>query len=136
MVGDERRREETTVGPGDEVDGADGGGRARGGARVDDLMAAARDLDGCDAYAVVVVDPQTGEIDVHGPLAGPDAVLDADRRRQDHDAADLSDVRIEVVRLHLPEPARGGRHSAPETAPHTAGGAAGSDPATPGERPG
>ena len=114
MVGDERAREESTVGAGDEADGAGGAG---GGARVDDLLAAARDLDGCDAYAVVVVDPQTGEIDVHGPLAGPDAVLDADRRRQDHDAADLTDVRIEVVRLHLPRAATPGRHSAPEAAP-------------------
>ena len=53
-------------------------------------------------YAVVVVDPQTGEVDVHGPFSGPEAVLEAGRRRAEFDRADLGDVVIEVARLHVP----------------------------------
>lgn len=61
------------------------------------------DLDGCDAYAVLVVDPRTGEVDVHGPLPGPRALVEADRHRRDHDAAGLDDVLVGVVRMHHPD---------------------------------
>ena len=53
-------------------------------------------------YAVLVVDPQTGEVDVYGPLDGPAALVDAARRREEHDRADLEDVLIQVARLQSP----------------------------------
>ena len=61
------------------------------------------DVDRCDAYAVLVVDPRTGEIDVHGPLPGPRALVEADRRRRAHEAAGLADVLVGVVRMHHPD---------------------------------
>lgn len=54
------------------------------------------------SYAVLVVDPQTGEVDVYGPLDGPAALVDAARRREEHDRADLEDVLIQVARLQSP----------------------------------
>ena len=53
-------------------------------------------------YAVLVVDPQTGEVDVYGPLDGTAALVDAARRREEHDRADLEDVLIQVARLQAP----------------------------------
>ena len=70
------------------------------GARAD--AGSTQDLDRCDAYAVLVVDPRTGEVDVHGPLDGPEAVVEAGRRRGEHDDAGLGDVLVEVVRMHHP----------------------------------
>ena len=61
-------------------------------------------------YAVLVVDPQTAEVDVYGPFDGPEAVVDAARRREEHDRADLQDVLIQVTRLQRPPSL--GRHSA------------------------
>lgn len=53
-------------------------------------------------YAVLVVDPQTGEVDVYGPFDGHAAVVDAARRREEHDRADLEDVLIQVAPLQTP----------------------------------
>ena len=66
------------------------------------------------AYGVVVADPETGEVDVHGPMTLAAADDDAARRRADFDRADLADVVVTVVRMHTPgtppAPApRGGR---------------------------
>ncbi len=57
-------------------------------------------LDRCDAYVVLVVDPETGAVDSYGPLSGPDALTEAERRRRDLDAGDLRDVAVQVVRHH------------------------------------
>lgn len=85
------------VSPGDELhDPSDEQVRRR--------AAAEGPLDQAGDYAVVVVDPQTGEIDVHGPFSGPNAVLEAGRRRDEFDRADLGDVVIQVARLHVPGP--------------------------------
>lgn len=62
----------------------------------------ARDaLDACDAYVVLVLDPETGALDSYGPLTGADAVIEAERRRRDLDAGDLHDVEVRVVRHHV-----------------------------------
>ena len=57
-------------------------------------------LDRCDAYVVLVVDPETAAVDSYGPLSGPDALAEAERRRRDLDAGDLRDVAVQVVRHH------------------------------------
>ena len=57
-------------------------------------------LDGCDAYVVLVADPVTGALDSYGPLPGPEALAEAERRRRDLDRGDLADVAVEVVRHH------------------------------------
>lgn len=57
-------------------------------------------LDACDAYVVLVLDPETDAVDTYGPLTGPDAVAEAERRRRDLDAGDLDDVVVRVVRHH------------------------------------
>lgn len=59
-------------------------------------------LDECDAYVVLVADPQTGEIDSHGPYDGPGALTAADEARRSCDAEGLTDVVVRVSRLHLP----------------------------------
>lgn len=70
----------------------------------------------CETFAVLVVDPATGEVDAHGPYDGLAATMRADALRAEMDADGLSDVLIGVTRLHLTEPA---------TVPaHTPGGAA------------
>ena len=57
-------------------------------------------LDQCDAYVVLVSDPQTGAIDSYGPMTGPAALVEAERRRRDLDRGDLADVGVDVVRHH------------------------------------
>ena len=57
-------------------------------------------LDACDAYVVLVLDPETDAVDSYGPLTGPDAVTEAARRRRDLDDGDLDDVVVRVVRHH------------------------------------
>ena len=52
------------------------------------------------SYVVLTADPQTGDLDAYGPLTGIDAVVEAGRRRDEFDAADLGDVLIGVVPLH------------------------------------
>jgi len=60
------------------------------------------ELDACDGYIVLVLDPQTAETDAHGPYDGMGALDVADRLRQDFDIAGLPDVEVTVTRLHRP----------------------------------
>ena len=64
------------------------------------LVAAAEKLGQCDGYIVLAVDPQTGEVDAHGPFDGMMATIKADQLRRDFDAGGLEDVTVGVVRLH------------------------------------
>lgn len=64
------------------------------------LVAAAEQLARCDGYIVLAVDPQTGEVDAHGPYDGLAATLKADRLRHEFDEGGLTDVSVGVVRLH------------------------------------
>jgi hypothetical protein len=64
------------------------------------LVAAAEQLGQCDGYIVLAVDPQTGEVDAHGPYDGMAATLKADRLRHEFDEGGLTDVSVGVVRLH------------------------------------
>ena len=66
------------------------------------LLAAAADLDECDGYVVLVFDPETGEMDAHGPYEGVAATLRAEDLRRSFDEDDLPDVVVRVSRLHLP----------------------------------
>ncbi len=66
-------------------------------------------LDRCESYVVLMVDPETGEADAHGPFDGLAANLAADRLRGELDANGLSDV---PHRGHPPAPIRPGRHRA------------------------
>lgn len=59
-------------------------------------------LDECDGYVVLMVDPQTAEVDAHGPFGGPDAAVAAEALRSSLDAEGLDDVAVRIVRLHLP----------------------------------
>ncbi|WP_433801429.1 hypothetical protein [Actinomycetospora sp. CA-084318] len=68
------------------------------------LLAAAADLDECDGYVVLVFDPETGEMDAHGPYEGVAATLRAEELRNNFDSDDLRDVVVRVSRLHLPAP--------------------------------
>lgn len=68
-------------------------------------LACLAELDVCDGYVVLVVDPVTGDSDAHGPFSGPVAAHDADARRREFDAENLWDVLVSVVRLHHPTPA-------------------------------
>ena len=64
------------------------------------LIAAAEKLTQCDGYVVLAVDPQTSEIDAHGPYDGLTATVKSDRLRHDFDRGGLEDVVLRVVRLH------------------------------------
>ena len=64
------------------------------------LVAAAQKLTECDGYVVLAVDPQTGEVDAHGPFDGLTATIKADQLRRDFDRGGLEDVTVRVVRLH------------------------------------
>jgi hypothetical protein len=66
------------------------------------LLAAAADLDECDGYVVLVFDPETGELDAHGPYEGVEATLRAEEMRREFDEDGLRDVLIRVSRLHRP----------------------------------
>ena len=68
------------------------------------LIAAAEKLTQCDGYVVLAVDPQTGEVDAHGPYEGVAATLRAEELRRNFDSDDLRDVVVRVSRLHLPTP--------------------------------
>jgi hypothetical protein len=57
-------------------------------------------LDACDGYVVLVVDPQTGEADAHGPYDGLAALTTADQLRREFDTEDLAEVAVTVIRLH------------------------------------
>jgi hypothetical protein len=58
----------------------------------------------CETFAVLVVDPATGEVDAHGPYDGLAATMRADGLRAELDADGLSDVLVGVTRLHLTGP--------------------------------
>jgi hypothetical protein len=62
------------------------------------------ELNACDGYVVLVVDPETGEADAHGPYDGLNATVVADRLRTDLDRDDLADVAVGVTRLYRPRP--------------------------------
>ncbi|MEJ2886072.1 hypothetical protein [Actinomycetospora aeridis] len=66
------------------------------------LLAAAADLDECDGYVVLVFDPETGELDAHGPYEGVEATLRAEEMRREFDGDGLPDVHIRISRLHSP----------------------------------
>lgn len=59
-------------------------------------------LDECDGYVVLMVDPQTAEVDAHGPFGGPDAAVAAESLRGSLDSEGLDDVAVRIIRLHLP----------------------------------
>jgi hypothetical protein len=65
-----------------------------------DWVEAQTELDRCDGYVVLAVDPQTGEVDAHGPFPGLDATEIADEMRENLDREGLDDVVIRVVRWH------------------------------------
>jgi hypothetical protein len=90
----------TVAGPGTTGrTGQRGGGHGPVGPDWLDAVAA---LDECDGYVVLMIDPQTAEVDAHGPFGGPDAVVAADALRTSLDSEDLGDVVVRIVRLHLP----------------------------------
>ena len=64
------------------------------------ILVAMEALSQCDGYAVLAGDPQTGEVDAHGPYDGLTATIEADRLRRDFDSGGLEDVRVDVVRWH------------------------------------
>ena len=66
------------------------------------LLAAAADLDECDGYVVLVFDPETGELDAHGPYEGVEATLRAAEMRREFDDDGLPDVLVRISRLHRP----------------------------------
>jgi hypothetical protein len=70
-----------------------------------DWIEALAALDDCDGYVVLMIDPQTAEVDAHGPYGGPDAAVAADSLRASLDAEGLRDVVVRIVRLHLPRQA-------------------------------
>ena len=76
---------------------------ARDAERVDWVSAVAA-LDACDGYVLVVVDPQTAEVDTYGPYDGLEAVGAAEDLRATLDAGGLEDVTVRVTRMHLPSP--------------------------------
>ena len=47
------------------------------------LIAAAEKLTQCDGYVVLAVDPQTGEVDAHGPFDGLTATVKAGKNNFD-----------------------------------------------------
>lgn len=55
-----------------------------------------------NVFVVVVVDPQTAEVDVYGPCTAPDATAEAREIRSDLDAdgSGYADVVVGVVPLH------------------------------------
>ena len=65
-----------------------------------DWLTAQAELDECDGYIVLAVDPQTGEVDAHGPYPGFDALEVAESLRRTLDREELDDVVVRVVRWH------------------------------------
>jgi hypothetical protein len=66
------------------------------------LLAAAAGLDECDGYVVLVFDPETEELDAHGPYEGVEATLRAEEMRKEFDDDGLRDVMVRISRLHRP----------------------------------
>lgn len=67
-----------------------------------DWIEAVAALDDCDGYIVLMVDPQTAEVDAHGPYGGPDATVAADSLKASLVSEGLGDVVVRIVRLHVP----------------------------------
>lgn len=65
-----------------------------------DWVGAMAALDDCDGYVVLAADPQTGEVDAHGPFVGLSAVSAAEDLRATFDREDLTDVVVQIVRWH------------------------------------
>jgi hypothetical protein len=65
-----------------------------------DWVGAMAALDDCDGYVVLAADPQTGEVDAHGPFVGLGAVSAAEDLRATFDREDLTDVVVQIVRWH------------------------------------
>jgi hypothetical protein len=65
-----------------------------------DWLTAVAELDDCDGYVVLAVDPQTGEVDAHGPFVGMAALQAAEEMRETLDREELDDVVVRVVRWH------------------------------------
>jgi hypothetical protein len=74
-----------------------------------DWLTAQMEVDECDGYVVLAVDPQTGEVDAHGPFGGMDALETAQWMRETLDREELADVVVRVVRWHEDRPGRPGR---------------------------
>ncbi len=68
----------------------------------DDWIDRVAALDDCDGYVVLMVDPQTAEVDAHGPFGGPEAAVAAESLRTSLDSEGLDDVSVRIIRLHLP----------------------------------
>ncbi|HWN26683.1 MAG TPA: hypothetical protein VNP37_06930 [Actinomycetospora sp.] len=60
------------------------------------------ELEHCDGLMVLVLDPVTGAADTYGPYPASRARAEADGRRQELDAEDLTDVTVALVRHHRP----------------------------------
>jgi len=58
------------------------------------------ELEHCDGLMVLVLDPVTGAADTYGPYPAGRARAEADGRRQELDAEDLTDVTVTLVRHH------------------------------------
>lgn len=71
-----------------------------------DWLGAQMEVDECDGYVVLAVDPQTGEVDAHGPFPGMDALAAAQSMRETLDREELADVVVRVVRWHQDRPGR------------------------------
>ncbi|WP_285653554.1 hypothetical protein [Actinomycetospora sp. NBRC 106375] len=69
-----------------------------------DWLTAQIEVDECDGYVVLAVDPQTGEVDAHGPFAGFEALEAAQSLRETLDREELADVVVRVVRWHQNRP--------------------------------
>jgi hypothetical protein len=72
------------------------------------LIEAVASVDRCAGYVVLVADPDTGEVDAHGPFDGLAATLMADELRAELDAGRRPEVQVSINRLHRPT----GRHRA------------------------
>ena len=68
-----------------------------------DWVGAMAALDDCDGYVVLAADPQTGEVDAHGPYPGIRAVHVAEDMRATFVREQLGDVVVRIVRWHTPQ---------------------------------
>jgi hypothetical protein len=79
------------------------GTRARGRRGSTRRLSSARgrllSLDAGDRYVVLVAEPDSGEIDAHGPFDGITATTLADRLRAELDSYDFPEVQVTVARL-------------------------------------
>jgi hypothetical protein len=67
-----------------------------------DPLLEADELEHCDGLMVLVLDPVTGAADTYGPYPAGRARAEADGRRQELDAEDLTEVTVALVRHHRP----------------------------------